>query len=63
MVRNIEKLLKIESPKRDSKLNPDTIEVAPEIFGVDLINIEPYVEPETTVRIDLELDQLEDLEE
>ncbi len=59
MVRNMEKLLKIECPKRIAKLNPDTIEAAPKILDLNLTNIEPYAEPKTTVCIDLELDQLE----
>ncbi len=63
MVKNMEKLLKIECPKKVPKLNPDTIEVVPKIFEADLINIEPYAEQRTIVHIDLELDQLEDPEE
>ncbi len=63
MVRNMEKLLKIECPKRVPKLNSNIIEVVPKTLDLDLINIEPYTEPGTTVRIDLELDQLEDPEE
>ena len=59
MVRNMEKLLKIECPKRVPKLNPDTIETVPKILDLNLTNIEPYSEPATNVRIDLELDQLE----
>jgi hypothetical protein len=59
MVRNMEKLLKIEGPKRVTKLNPEAIEAVPKILCLDLTNIEPYAEPATTVRIDLELDQLE----
>ena len=63
MVRNMEKLLKIEGPKGVPKLKTETVEVVPKTVGLDLINIEPYTEPKVTVHIDLELDQLEDPEE
>lgn len=63
MVRNIEKLLKIESPKGVPKLKPDTVEVVPNILAIDLVDIEPYAEPRVTVNIDLGLDQLEEPEE
>lgn len=63
MVRNVEKLLKIECPKGVPKLKTETIEVVPDTLALDLVNIEPYTEPGITVHIDLELDQLEDPEE
>ncbi len=63
MVKNMEKLLKIECPKGVPKLETETIQVIPETLGLDLINIEHCTEPRTTVHIDLELDQLEDTEE
>ena len=63
MVRNMEKLLKIECPKGVPKLKAQTIEFVPKSLGLDLINIEPYTEPKVTIHIDLELDQLEDHEE
>lgn len=63
MVRNMEKLLKIECPKGVPKLAAETIEVVPKTLGLDLINIECYTEPGITVHIDLELDQLEDPKE
>ena len=63
MVRNMEKLLKIERPKGVPKLKAETIDVVPETLGLDLINIEPYTEPRITVHVELELDQLEDPEE
>ena len=63
MARNIEKLLKIESPREISKLTLDTIEVIPTSLTLDLVDIEPYAEPRVTVNIDLGLDQLEELEE
>jgi hypothetical protein len=63
MVRNMEKLLKIECPKRVPKLKAETIEVVPKTFELDLINIEPYIESGIIVHVDLALDQLEDPEE
>jgi hypothetical protein len=63
MARNIEKLLKIESPRGVSKLTLDTIEVIPTSLRLDLVDIEPYAEPRVTVNIDLGLDQLEEQEE
>jgi len=63
MVKNIEKLLKIECPKGVPKLKAETIEVVPETLGLDLSNIEPYAEPGITVHVELDLDQLEEPEE
>jgi hypothetical protein len=63
MVRNMEKILKIECPKRVPKLKTETIEAIPTPLELNLTNIEPYTEPGTTVHIDLNLDQLEDADE
>jgi hypothetical protein len=63
MARNIEKLLKIESPREVPKLTLETIEVIPTSLRLDLVDIEPYTEPKVTVNIDLGLDQLEKTEE
>ena len=63
MVRNIEKLLKIERPGEVSKLSLETVEVIPTSLRLDLVNLEPYAEPRVTVNIDLGLDQLEEPEE
>ena len=63
MVRNIEKLMKIERPKEVSKLNPDTVEVVPKTLSLDLLDIDPYPEQRIAVHIDLKLDQIEDPEE
>lgn len=57
------KVLKIECPKRVPKLKTETIEVIPGSLKLNLTNIEPYAEPGIAVHIDLKLDQLEDLEE
>jgi hypothetical protein len=63
MVRNMEKILKIECPKRVPKLKTEAIDVVPQPLELNLTNIEPYTEPGITVHIDLNLDQLEDQEE
>jgi hypothetical protein len=62
MVRDIEKLLKIECPKRIPKVGTNAIEI-PSPLKLDLIDIEPCTEPRINVHIDLKLDQLEDTEE
>ena len=63
MARPIEKILKIERPKALPEMKLDTIETFPTTLELDLTNIEPYVEPEMNVNIDLGLDQLEEPEE
>ena len=63
MARNVEKLLKIERPGEVSKLTLEPIEVIPTTPRIDLVDIEPYTEPEINVHIDLGLDQLEEQEE
>ena len=63
MVKNLDKILKIECPKRVPKLNTETIEIIPNPFELNLTNIEPYTEPGTILHIDLKLDQLEEPEE
>ena len=63
MARNIEKLLKIESPREISEMKFDTMEVFPTTPKLDLMDIEPCTESGITVHIDLGLDQLEEQEE
>ncbi|MCW4015196.1 MAG: hypothetical protein NWF06_02390 [Candidatus Bathyarchaeota archaeon] len=63
MVRNIEKLIKIEHPREISEMKIDTLETFPAIPTLDLMDIEPYTEPALPVHIDLGLDQLEEKEE
>ena len=60
MARNVEKLLKIETPREVSKLTLEPCEVIPRL---DLTNIEACTEPAMNVHIDLGLDQLEEAEE
>jgi hypothetical protein len=63
MVRSMEKIMKIECPKRVPKLKTETIDVVPKPLELNLANIEPYTEPGIVVQIDLNLDQLEEPEE
>ena len=63
MVRNIEKLLKIERPREISEMKFDTMEVFPTTPKLDLMDIEHCTESGITVHIDLGLDQLEEQEE
>ncbi len=63
MVRNTEKIMKIECPKRIRKIHTETIEVISQPLELNLTNIEPYAESRITAHIDLNLDQLEDPEE
>ena len=60
MVRNIEKLFKIECPKVP-EVGTDTIEV-PNSLKLDLTDIEPWTEPGITVHLELDLHQLEEPE-
>ena len=63
MVRNIEKLIKIERPREISEMKFDTIEFFPTTPTLDLMDIEPCTESGITIHIDLGLDQLEEQEE
>jgi hypothetical protein len=63
MVRPIEKLIKIEHPRKLSEMKLETLEVCPALPKLDLMDIEPYTEPGIAVHVDLGLDQLEEQEE
>ena len=63
MVRNIEKLIKIEHAPEVPKMKLDTIEQFSIIPKLDLTDIEPYTEPGIICHVDLGLDQLEEQEE
>jgi len=63
MVRNLEKLIKIEHSKEISKMKLDTIEPFSTIPKLDLVDIEPCTQLGITVHVDLSLDQLEEPEE
>ena len=63
MARNLEKLLKIQTPGEVAKLTLEPCEVIPTTPRLDLTNIEACTEPAINVHIDLGLDQLEEPEE
>jgi len=63
MDRNMEKLLKIDRPKRICDLVRGTIEIVHPTFLLDLVNIESWNEPTVTINLDLGLDQLEECDE
>jgi hypothetical protein len=63
MVRNIEKIVKIECIKEEPERKLDTIKPFTTISTLNLMNIEPYSESGIPVHFDLGLDQLEEQEE
>ncbi|MFZ7137272.1 MAG: hypothetical protein ACOWW1_02470 [archaeon] len=63
MVRNLEKLVKLQHPTDLSELAIQAIDTCPSLIKLDLTNIEPYTEAGPIVHIDLGLDQIEELEE
>jgi len=63
MVRNLEKLIKIEHPREISEMKLDTIQCFPTIPKLDLMDIELYTKARITCHIELGLDQLEEQEE
>lgn len=63
MARNVEKLLKIETPGEVTKLTLEPCEVIPTTPRLDLTNIELCTGPAINVHIDLGLDQIEEPEE
>ena len=62
MVRNLEKLIKIQRPTELSEMKLETLEVCPTFPTLDLMNIEPFTAPGLAVHIDLGLDQIEEEE-
>ena len=63
MVRNIEKLIKIEHSPKLSEIEQETLEVFPTLPELDLMNLETGTKQEIPIHIDLGLDQLEEQEE
>ena len=63
MVRQVGKILEVKRPEVISKVTNDTSRVASETLALNLSDIDPYREPERHIRIDINLDQLEDAEE
>jgi len=63
MVKQVGKILEVTRPKGVPKVTHDTPRVASENLALNLFDIDPRTEPERPIRIDLNLDQLEDAEE
>ncbi|MEJ2241962.1 MAG: hypothetical protein P8Y18_07450 [Candidatus Bathyarchaeota archaeon] len=59
MVRIMDKILKIEPPKRICELPIDSLKI-PKTLNLDLVDIESWNDSKIEVKIDLKLDQLED---
>ncbi len=62
MVKIMDKLLKIEPPKRICDLAVDSLKI-PTTLTLNLVNLESWNDSKIKVKIDLGLDQLEDFEE
>ena len=62
MVKIMDKILKIEPPKRISDLDLDSLKIHT-ILALDLVDIESWNDSKIKVNVDLRLDQLEDFEE
>ncbi len=63
MVRNLEKIVKLERPADLSEMTIKSIDACPTLIKLDLTNIEPYTEAGSIVHVDLGLDQIEEPEE
>lgn len=61
MVKIMDKILKIDPPKRISDLDIDSLKIS--TITLDLVDIERWNDSKIKVNIDLGLDQLEDFEE
>jgi hypothetical protein len=63
MVRDLEKLVKLEHPADLSEMAIKSMNVCPTLLNLDLTDIECFAEPGPIVHVDLGLDQIEELEE
>ena len=63
MVRHVDKILEATRPEVVPEVVSNSPRVASETLVPNLVDIDPYTEPERPIRIDLDLDQLEDAEE
>ena len=63
MVRNIEKLVKIEHSTKLSEMELETLEAFPPLPKLDLMNLETCTKQEIPLHVDLGLDQIEEQEE
>jgi hypothetical protein len=60
MVRQVDKNLEVKRLEVVPEVVSNSPRVASETLAPNLFNIDPYIEPERPIRIDLDLDQLED---
>jgi len=63
MVRQVDKVLETTRPEVVLEVVPNSSRVASETLVPNLFDIDPHIEPEKPIRIDLNLDQLEEDEE
>ncbi len=59
MVRHVEKVSEIKHLGGVPKVSNEASTATPEALVLNLFDIDPYIEPERSCRIDLDLDQLE----
>ena len=60
MVRIVNKVLEVTHPEVSSKVAHEAPKVVPETLVLSLFDIDPHIETERPIHIDLDLDQLED---
>lgn len=60
MAKSIEKLIKIEAPRKISEMELNPIETIPSLHRLDLTDIECGIEQGNAVHVDLGLDQIEE---
>ena len=63
MVKQVDKLLAVTNPEVVPKVAPDAPKIVPETLVLNLFDIDPHIEPERPIHLDLGLDQLEGAEE
>ncbi len=63
MVKQVDKVLEVTRPKVGPEMVPNSPRVSPDTLEPNLFDIDPNIEPERPIHIDLDLDQLEDAEE
>jgi len=64
MVKQASKVLQVTHPEVIPEMAPDAPPKAVfETVALNLLDIDPYAEPESPLNIDLNLDQIEDSEE
>ena len=60
MVRQVNKVIEVRHPEVVPKVSHEAPKAVPETLVLNLFDIDPYIEPERPIHIDLDLDQLED---